>query len=97
MYYGIGISIYLIAAIPVIRWCVRFSAKHGVESTFTRKGLSRIIGDMASPIAFLITVPFAIAFWPVLCLMDLSEIPKKKRLREKSEKLQQPESPERTR
>lgn len=90
MYYGIGISIYLIAAFPVIRWCVKYSAMHGVESTFTRNGLCRIIGEMAfSPIAILITVPFAIAFWPLLCLMDLSEIPQKKRRRQKSRKLQQ--------
>lgn len=30
-----------------------------------------------------IVIPFAIAFWPLLCLMDLSEIPKKQRLKQK--------------
>ena len=72
---------YLIAAVPAIAWCIRHSSVHGVESTFTRKGLSSLLSDLgASPLVVFVVIPFAIAFWPLLCLMDLSEIPKKKRL-----------------
>ena len=43
----------------------------------------RFFADLGlSPIVFVV-VPFAIAFWPLLCLMDICEIPKKKRLQRK--------------
>ena len=75
---------YLTAAVPATAWCVSHSASHGVESTFTRKGLSSLFADLGlAPLTVFFVVPFAIAFWPLLCLMDLSEIPKKKRLQRK--------------
>ena len=38
---------------------------------------------ITSPLVTIVVIPFAIAFWPLLCLMDLSEIPKKRRLKQK--------------
>ena len=74
---------YLAFSFLAVRWCVRHSKRHGVVSTFTTDGVSRIFGDLLfSPVAAIIVVPFAIAFWPLLCLMDVMEVPKKKKLKQ---------------
>ena len=76
--------LYLASGVVTVRWCIRYSRKCGVDSTFLGPGLFAIAKDMiTSPFAIIVVIPFAIAFWPLLCLMDLSEIPKKQRLKQK--------------
>ena len=78
------ILLYLAFGVVAVRWCIRYSRKCGVDSTFLGPGLSAIAKDMNfSPFVIIVVIPFAIAFWPLLCLMDLSEIPKKQRLKQK--------------
>ena len=77
------IFLYLAFGVVAVWWCIRHSRKCGVNSTFERASLLAIAKDMlTSPVVITIVIPFAIAFWPLLCLMDLSEIPKKQRLKQ---------------
>ena len=78
------ILLYLVCGVVAVRWCIRCSDKRGVDSTFSQAGFSKFLeGAAFSPGVFLIVVPFSIVFWPLLCLLDLSEIPKKQRLKQK--------------
>ncbi len=74
--------LYLTLGIAATGWCARYSRRRGVESTFSKAGLAGFF-DSVSPIAIIIVIPFSVVFWPLLCLMDLSEIPKKRRLKQK--------------
>ena len=82
-----GILAYLILGILAGFGCVSCSRRFRVDSTFSRCGLSRFVRDLAAaPLAAILAFPLAIPFWPLLCLWDLAEIPRRIRARNQTSK-----------
>lgn len=72
---------YLALGIVCTTGCVVFSKRHDVVSSFSpdnaSDGFLTLLG--ANPFYVPLVAFFVIAFWPVLCLWDLAEIPGKRR------------------
>lgn len=83
----VAILVYFSIGAAACFGCVRFSERCGVDSTFSRSGLSQLVDSFAmAPLVAIVVIPIAIAFWPLLCLMDLAEIPQKKNAKQQPTK-----------
>ena len=75
------IFVYLGFGLWCVLQCIDFSRRHRVASSFSmdRVGEGFLSLMDGNPLLILLVLPFSIVLWPLLCLLDLSEVPKKQR------------------